>query len=85
MPCVGSDMPFIRHILISRGLGRVCRPGDTEDIARLVNEMLNDPDELQNMKRRCFEAARELCWEREGSNLLGEYERLATIEQVARA
>lgn len=76
VPCVGSDLPYIREVLVGNQLGLVFRPGDPIDMARTVIDLLEDSDRLATMKSRCLEHARRFCWEVEGAKLLQEYKRL---------
>lgn len=76
VPCVGSDLPYIRQILCDSDLGVVFRPGDSSDMARAIMELLDAPERLHDMRLRCLQQARQYSWETEGAKLLNEYDRL---------
>jgi glycosyltransferase involved in cell wall biosynthesis len=77
VPCVGSDLPYIRDVLHSFGVGEVFVPADSEDMAKVIVEFLNDNNRLSLARKNCIENARRLCWEYEGKKLLTEYERIS--------
>jgi glycosyltransferase involved in cell wall biosynthesis len=77
VPCVGTDMPFLREVLEGGELGAVFKERDPEDLARVITDLLAKPARLDTMKQRCRDAARAFAWEAEAAKLLGEYERLA--------
>ncbi len=42
-PVVASDLPGVRQPVRCSGMGRIVRPGDAEDLARGLIDVLNDP------------------------------------------
>lgn len=78
VPCVGSDLPYLREIICGQNLGLVFQAGDPRDLARAITELLDTPNRMLEMRQRCLEYARQCCWESEGSKLIQEYERLVT-------
>lgn len=76
VPCVGSDLPYIREIIEGNQLGLVFKPGDPADLSRVILELLGDADRLTAMKGRCLDYAQQFCWEVEGAKLIQEYARL---------
>lgn len=82
-PCIGSDLPYIREIVVGNQLGLVFKPGDSEDMAKVIMSLLENPDELTTMKIRCLEFAKQFCWEVEGAKLLQEYKRLERLSKAS--
>jgi glycosyltransferase involved in cell wall biosynthesis len=76
VPSVGSDLPYIREILCGLGVGELFVPGDSQDLARVINGLLNEPAKLAAMKQRCLASAAQFCWEKEGAKLMQTYERV---------
>ena len=76
---LGSDLPELRRIIVGHNLGGLFNPEDSKDIARAINELIDDEARLQKMKHNSYQAARDLYnWEREEKKLLGAYDR-ATV------
>ena len=74
----GSDLPELRNIIIGNNVGRVFDPTDPKDIARAINEILDDEELLFRMKSNSLKAAREKYnWEIEGQKLIAIYENLS--------
>ena len=79
---VGSDLPELRNIILGQKVGGVFNPEDPQDIARAINEILEDEPQLDKMKHNARESARERYnWEVEGKTLLKAYETV-THERV---
>lgn len=80
VPSVGSNMPFVEKVLRGNNVGDVFRAADPQDLARVIMELLSDPERLATMRKNCREQANAYSWETEAKKLLAEYERI-----VARA
>ncbi len=74
VPCIGSDLPYIRDILLSLGVGIVFQPGNSADLARAIMELLEAPDRLRAMQERCKELSFQYSWNVEGKKLLKIYD-----------
>lgn len=85
VPCIGSDLPYIREILCGSDLGLVFKPGDPADMAKVIMDLLSTPHRLAEMRQRCLDYARRYCWEVEGAKLLQEYNRIGQTESKAMA
>lgn len=83
VPCVGSDLPYIREILLDSDIGVVFKPGDPVDLARAIMELINAPERLLTMKQRCQELAHHFSWSVEGAKLLEVYD--AIMEKISEA
>lgn len=76
VPCVGSDLPYIREILVGNDLGVVFTPGDINNIASVILGIVCQPDKLNEMKRCCLAIAPQFSWQAESTRLINEYERI---------
>jgi len=77
IPAAVSDQPEKRRIVETYGVGAVFDETDPQDIARVINHLLNDEETYWEMSRRAQETARDvLNWEVESRKLLALYERL---------
>jgi glycosyltransferase involved in cell wall biosynthesis len=69
LPIACSNLPDITHLVESMGIGRSFKETDPRDIAEVIELMLQ-PEVLSIYKKAAREAARELCWEKEGARYL---------------
>ncbi len=77
IPAAVSDQPEKRRIVETYGVGAVFDQSDPQDIARVINSLLNDRERYERMCRNARRAAREeLNWGHEARKLLVLYERL---------
>ena len=88
VPVAMSDHLEKRLLVEEHGIGVLFDETDPKEIARVVNETLDDREAYAVMRRNCLEAARVLNWEHEEHNfrqifadLLGD--RAAPIPQVS--
>lgn len=79
LPVAAADLPDIREVVESLGVGRLFDGEDTEDLARVIGEILEDPAPYREAARR---AASELTWEHESERLISAY-RLALMGERA--
>ncbi len=56
VPVLASDLPELRRIVRRYDVGLMANPGDPNDIARKLNQMLSDPDRLARWKRNSHRA-----------------------------
>lgn len=77
IPAAVSDHPEKRRIVESYGVGAVFDETDPQDIARVINGLLNDEETYRDMCQRARAAARDtLNWRVESRKLLSLYARL---------
>ena len=69
VPVLASDLPEIKNIVESYKIGKISTSHDPEQIAVLVNDMMDDQEMRIEWKKNLKEAAEELCWEKEMSKL----------------
>jgi len=75
LPIIGSNLPFIRKILIENQVGMVFDSRDPKDIARVVNQATED-DTLEKMKRNIDKIRNRFSWESESRKLIDEVSHL---------
>ncbi len=74
---VGSDLPEMRKVILGHHVGAVFDPHDPREIARVINEVLDDEARLEQMKDNARHAAKTIYnWEIEEGTLLKAYDRL---------
>lgn len=71
VPLAMSDHVEKRHIAETYGIGVLFDETNPQSIARVVNDVLEDRDRYEHMRRCCLTAARELNWEHEQHTLRG--------------
>lgn len=76
VPCVGSDLPYIRHILCTYQTGEVFEPNDPTQMAKTIRELIASPEKLETMSRNCHEVSNQFCWEAEGKKLMQIYDQI---------
>ncbi len=70
-----SDLPEIRKVIDSSSAGRFFDPLDPKDIARAINEIIEDEDKLEEMKKNARQTAlTKYNWEIESRKLVELYE-----------
>lgn len=70
--CV-SDLPEMARIVKHHNLGLLVKNPEPLEIASAINSLTRS--DIDAMKRRSLEAARELCWEKESIKMFAAYER----------
>jgi glycosyltransferase involved in cell wall biosynthesis len=77
IPAAVSDQPEKRRIVETYGVGAVFDQTDPEDIARTINDLLNDRRGYRRMQLRASRVARErFNWRIESQKLVDVYEKL---------
>jgi len=77
LPVLASDFPLWRELLTESGAGRVADPLDPKAIARLIDELLSDPQAAEAMGRRGREGVlTRYLWSMEEKTLFRLYEEL---------
>jgi glycosyltransferase involved in cell wall biosynthesis len=72
LPVLGSDLPAISALVNDHGIGLLARPGEVEDVAAKLGEML-DPARNAAFREATRQAAGELHWDREAVRLAEQY------------
>jgi glycosyltransferase involved in cell wall biosynthesis len=72
LPVLGSDLPAIGSLVNEHRIGLLAAPGEVEDVAAKLGEML-DPERNSDFREAAREAARELNWDHEAVRLADEY------------
>jgi glycosyltransferase involved in cell wall biosynthesis len=72
LPVLGSDLPAIGALVAEHRIGLLAAPGEVEDVAAKLGEML-DPERNNAFREAALEAARELNWDHEAVRLADQY------------
>jgi len=51
-PCIGSDTDGIHHLIYDNKSGRLFPPGDAKSLARILQELNLNPEQLQDWKKQ---------------------------------
>jgi glycosyltransferase involved in cell wall biosynthesis len=76
LPFLVNDLPFLRDVAARFGNAVIADLGAPSTIAQAVNHVLEDPRQLEDLRRGTLLAKQELNWEVEARKLLQLYERL---------
>jgi len=77
LPVAVSNFPDMRRIVENEGVGETFDPEDPKDIARVINNILNDEKKYNRRRRNALKIAKERYnWEMESEKLLKIYESL---------
>jgi glycosyltransferase involved in cell wall biosynthesis len=76
LPVLGSDLPAIGSLVTEHRIGLLAEPGEVEDVADKLGEML-DPERNSAFREAAREAARELNWDHEAERLAEAYRQAA--------
>jgi glycosyltransferase involved in cell wall biosynthesis len=69
IPVLVSDLPEMRKIVDGYNIGLVADSLEPANLARLINEMMNNDEKRITWKKNLRNAAEELCWENEAGKL----------------
>jgi glycosyltransferase involved in cell wall biosynthesis len=69
IPIIASDFPELRKIIHTYGIGATFNPEDPADIARAARQILDNPGEIDAMRRRLSKAALRHNWSIESKKL----------------
>jgi glycosyltransferase involved in cell wall biosynthesis len=72
LPVLGSDLPAISALVNEHRIGLLAEPGEVEDVALKLAEML-EPERNRDFREAARRAAEELAWDREAERLAHEY------------
>lgn len=73
LPVVASDLPEIRRIVRSNGIGELVRPGDDQQLIDALNRLVADAPLRQQLRERSLRTARQLNWEQQETALVALY------------
>lgn len=73
LPVVASDLPEIRRIVRSNGIGELVRPGDDQQLIYALNRLVADAPLRQQLRERSLRTARQLNWEQQETALVALY------------
>ena len=74
VPVVATPIPEVKLIIEQYACGICLLSQATQDIARLIEELMNNPQQYQLFKKNTILAAKELCWENEQQKLIAIYQ-----------
>ncbi|MFM2359864.1 MAG: hypothetical protein RLY16_1857 [Bacteroidota bacterium] len=66
--CIVSTPFWHAKELLEDGRGRTFGFGDSDDLARVLNELLEDPQQIEDIKERAFEYGKKMYWNRVGQH-----------------
>ena len=78
-PQIASDFPEIRKVVVDNGIGpvgRVVDPSDARQVRRSIEEMINNPAELEMCRKNCLRLRESCRWRTEADKLVDVYSRL---------
>lgn len=74
LPILANDLPFLRKVIVGRGIGLVQDFSKPKLIAAAVDQFFSDENRLYRFKENLEVASAEVSWEIEEEKLTGEYE-----------
>jgi glycosyltransferase involved in cell wall biosynthesis len=74
VPVVATPIPEVKLIIEQYACGICLLSQATPDIARQIQELMNDTHRYQLLKKNAILAAKELCWENEQQKLIAVYQ-----------
>jgi len=74
VPVVATPIPEVKLIIEQYDCGICLISQATRDIARQIEELMNNQQEYQRLKKNTTLAAKELCWENEQQKLIAIYQ-----------
>jgi glycosyltransferase involved in cell wall biosynthesis len=76
LPMVASDLPYLRKVIVSDGLGVVAKLDSPEAYAVAINGLLSRGDEREKVRANLRRVAPQYTWEAQGRKLVEAYSRL---------
>ena len=76
LPMVASDLPYLRKVIVSDGLGVVAKLDSPEAYALAINGLLLRPAETERVRANLLRVAPQYTWEAQGRKLVEAYSRL---------
>lgn len=81
---VASDLPVFDLVLRDTGAGITFEPSSAEETARVLEELVDDPQRISEMKRNAVASCGRYAWATQARILLGVYERVAAHVRARR-
>lgn len=85
LPVVGGDLPTARKIIEEGGCGIIVDFRKPREIADGILQLLSDPDRLDRMRQRGFEAHKKYEWSSQAERLVALYRSLETTNGKSRS
>jgi glycosyltransferase involved in cell wall biosynthesis len=79
LPVLTSNIPTLKYYVEKYQVGQTVNPNDVEGIARSVEFMLSDENQLKIWQENCRKAALELNWQNESKKLEKIYQRIMML------
>lgn len=80
IPVLASDLPEMKNIIEGYDLGRtISSNSNANELAKTIEEMLDDQPGIKRWRNNASVAAKELCWEKEERKLLNIVEKALII------
>lgn len=70
IPVIASNLPEVASVINQYNAGIIIQSHQPEEIARCMNEMINDEQQYERLKKNSFTASRVLNWQKEEQTLL---------------
>jgi glycosyltransferase involved in cell wall biosynthesis len=74
LPIVASDLPFLRKVIVSDGLGAVAKLDSPETYAAAINSVLSGRDEVEKVRANLRRVAPMYTWAAQGRKLVEGYD-----------
>jgi glycosyltransferase involved in cell wall biosynthesis len=71
---VGSEFPFLQHVIKGDDIGGTFDPDNPESIAAAINAIVENPERLERHRENVAEAKYRYTWENEAEKFLDQYE-----------
>jgi len=71
---VGSEFPFLEHVIEGNEIGGTFDPNDPESMATAINAIVENPARLERHRENVAEAKYRYTWENEAEKFLDQYE-----------
>lgn len=70
LPIIASDLPEIRRIVLKNGIGILTSDMTPDNLAKMINKLLNNPKEYGQLKVNLKSIKGKYCWEKEEKKLI---------------
>jgi glycosyltransferase involved in cell wall biosynthesis len=74
VPVVATAIPEVKLIIEQYACGICLLSQSSQDMARQIQDLMNNPPQYQLLKKNAILAAKELCWENEQKKLIAIYQ-----------
>lgn len=81
LPVVASDFPEIKKIVESYQVGFCVDPENVNEIARKINDLIQQKELYQTLQQNAYQAAKILNWEAQETELINAYRALSSDNQ----